>query len=92
MRTRAGGNHRIRLEGVEPGRSFCLETTVLPASTFSFHCEVTPAAGGSCISQAISMRGALGPIFSVLMGERIARSFVPLLDGLATYAEANASA
>ena len=92
MRTKAGGKHRIRLEGVEPGRRFRLETAVLPASKFSFRCEVAPAEGGSRISQAIAIGGALGPVFSVVMGERIASSFVPLLDGLANYAEANARA
>jgi hypothetical protein len=89
MRTRAGGTHRIRLEGVEPGRCFRLDTAVLPASKFSFRCEVAPVARGSRISQAIAIGGALGPVFSILMGERIASSFVPLLDGLANFAEAN---
>src|SRR5215469_13019325 len=65
MQTRAGGNHHIRLEGVEPGRRFRLETKVLPASTFSFRCEVAPVAGGSRISQTIAMGGVLGPVFSV---------------------------
>ncbi len=92
MRTRAGGTHRIRLEGVEPGHRFRLETAVLPASTFSFRCEVAPVGAGSRISQTIAVGGPLGPVFSVIMGERIAASFVPLLDGLANYAEANASA
>jgi uncharacterized protein YndB with AHSA1/START domain len=92
MRTRAGGKHRIRLEGVEPGRRFRLETVVLPASKFSFQCEVAQVAEGSRISQAIAIGGALGPVFSVLMGERIASSFVPLLDGLANYAEAQGRA
>ena len=92
MRTRAGGMHRIRLEGVEPGRRFRLETAVLPASKFSFRCEIVPVAGGSRISQAIAIGGPLGPVFSVMMGDRIASSFVPLLDGLANYAEAAASA
>ena len=91
MRTKAGGTHRIRLEGVEPGSRFRLETAVLPASTFSFRCEVTPGRGGSRISQAIAIGGPLGPLFSVMMGERIASSFVSLLEGLANYAEANGS-
>jgi hypothetical protein len=92
MRTRAGGTHRIRLAGVEPGHTFRLETSVLPASTFSFRCDVAPVSGGSRISQAIAIGGPLGPVFSAVMGERIASGFVPLLDGLANYAEANASA
>jgi hypothetical protein len=92
MRTRAGGMHRIRLEGVEPGHQFRLETAVLPASTFSFRCEVAPVGGGSRISQAIAIGGPFGPLFSVMMGERIASSFGPLLDGLANYVEAIAGA
>lgn len=50
-----------------------------------------PREGGSRISQAIAIGGLLGPVFSVMMGERIASSFQPLLDGLANYAEANGS-
>ena len=91
MRTKAGGTHRIRLDGVEPGHRFRLETNVLPASAFSFQCEVAPVAGGSRISQAIAIRGPLGPVFSAIMGERIASSFVPLLDGLANFAETKTS-
>ena len=91
MRTKAGGTRRIRLEGVEADHRFRLETAVLPASKFAFQCEVVPVGRGSRISQAIAIGGPLGPVFSVMMGERIASSFVPLLDGLANYAEANAS-
>ena len=91
MRTRAGGTHRIRLDGVEPGHRFRLETKVLPALAFSFQCEVSPVGGGSRISQAIAIRGPLGPVFSAMLGERIASSFVPLLDGLANYAETKPS-
>ena len=38
------------------------------------------------------MRGPLGRLYSILMGERIAESFRPLLDGLAPDAETTSSA
>src|SRR5919201_6228105 len=78
MRTKAGGQHRIRLTLVEPGRRFHLETAPAPLSTFTFECEVAPGAnGGSRISQGVAMRGPLGWLFSAMMGERIADSFRP---------------
>ena len=88
MRTRSGGQHEITLAEVQPGHAFQLETSVLPLTRFAFRCEVTPAAGGSRISQSLRMRGPLAALFAPLAGNRIAASFGPLLDGLARYAEA----
>jgi len=92
MRTKAGGQHPIRLESVQPGQAFRLVTTPVPLSTFTFTCDIAPdSRGGSRISQGVLMRGPLGWLFSAIMGERIADSFGPLLDGLARQAEAAAN-
>lgn len=85
--TTGAGTHDIHLENVISQRSFDLVTSPAPASTFRFHCEVAPRDGGSRISQAVSMSGLLGPLFSLMMGNRIAGSFEPLLAGLARAAE-----
>jgi uncharacterized protein YndB with AHSA1/START domain len=85
--TTGQGTHQIRLENVLDGRSFDLVTSPIPATAFRFHCEVTPSNGGSRISQGVSMSGLLAPIFSPLMGGRIAQSFEPILKGLAGAAE-----
>ncbi len=88
MRTKAGRAHRMQLTSVEPGRSFVLETSVLPLTHFAFRCEVAPTGQGkSRISQSLTMSGPLAPVFSPMAGERIAESFVPLLAGLASKAE-----
>jgi uncharacterized protein YndB with AHSA1/START domain len=79
--------HSIRIENVAAGRSFDLVTSVLPATTFRFHCEIRPSESGSRISQAISMGSFLGPVFSPMMSKKIAESFGPILDGLAREAE-----
>jgi uncharacterized protein YndB with AHSA1/START domain len=92
MKTKAGGQHQITLASVEPGRAFQLETSVLPGSRFAFRCEIVPTGGGSRISQAIRMQGPLAPLFSRMMGPRIAESFGPILDGLARQAESSAAA
>jgi uncharacterized protein YndB with AHSA1/START domain len=89
--TTGAGTHQIRLENVVAGRSFGLVTSPLPASTFHFHCEVTPADQGSRISQGLTMSGLLGPVFSPLMGGRIAQSFQPILEGLAREASGTAA-
>ncbi len=92
MTTRSGGQHQITLASVEPGRAFQLETSVLPGARFAFRCEVLPTPDGSRIGQSLRMRGPLAPLYSRMMGERVAASFGPLLDGLARHAEADGRA
>jgi uncharacterized protein YndB with AHSA1/START domain len=92
MTTRAGGKHAITLTEVQPGRSFRLETSPAPLSTFTFRCEVLANGGGSTISQSVTMRGPLGGLFSAMMGGRIAEGFEPILAGLKTAAESGDAA
>jgi hypothetical protein len=88
MTTKAGGRHPITLEAVQPGRSFRLETSPIPLGRFAFDCEVRPSSTGSTISQRITIGGPLGPLYSAMMGPRIASGFAPILDGLRAAAEA----
>jgi uncharacterized protein YndB with AHSA1/START domain len=89
MTTKSGGQHDIVIETVEPGRSFDLVSTGLPMTKLVFHCEVTPSGSGSRISQSVSLRGPLAPIFTGMMARRIGDSFPALLRGLASQAEAS---
>ena len=89
MTTRAGGTHAITLQTVQPGRSFRLETSPIPLGRFAFRCEVRPTgSGSSTISQSITIGGPLGPLYSAMMGRRIADGFEPILGGLKAAAEA----
>ena len=88
MHTRDNRAHQIQFANIQDGRSFDLETDVLPLTHFTFHCEVVPRTGGSTISQGIVMSGPLSFVFSPLAGDRIAATFEPLLKGLADRAEA----
>src|SRR5947209_4030936 len=55
----------VTITDVQPGRSFDLETSPVPLTVFTFHCEIVPnESGTSTISQGVTMRGALAPIFS----------------------------
>lgn len=93
MTTKAGGKHAITLQQVQPGRSFNLETSPIPLGRFTFQCEVRPAgSGASTISQSISIGGPLGPLYSAMMGRRIADSFGPILGGLKAAAESGETA
>jgi hypothetical protein len=85
--TTGAGSHDIRLENVVDGRSFDLVTSPLPATTFRFHCEISPNGEGSRISQGLTMSGLLAPIIAPMMGNRIAGSFEGILAGLAEQAE-----
>jgi hypothetical protein len=88
MTTKAGGKHDITLQAVQLGRSFELETSPIPLGRFHFACEVRPAGqDASTISQSITIRGPLGPLYSAMMGPRIAQGFEPILSGLKAAAE-----
>jgi hypothetical protein len=88
MTTKAGGRHAITLQSVVAGRSFELETSPVPLGRFHFACEVWPAGQDvSTISQRITIRGPLGPLYSAMMGSRIADGFEPILGGLKRAAE-----
>lgn len=86
--TTGRGTHRITIEAVEPGRSFELVAAPMPGHPFAFRCAVVPLdAGGSRISQAITIRGPLAGLLSAMMGKQIAASFGPILSALAAKAE-----
>jgi uncharacterized protein YndB with AHSA1/START domain len=90
MTTKSGGKHQVSIEAVQPGRSFDLVSDGLPMTKLVFHCEVTPTPTGCRVSQAVSMRGPLGPVFSGMAGKRIAETFPALLQGLKSAAEGSA--
>jgi uncharacterized protein YndB with AHSA1/START domain len=87
MHTPSGQHHQIELDNIRPGQSFDLETTVIPLTHFTFHCEVVPASDGSTISQSVTVSGPLGFIFGPMAGDRVAESFGGVLAGLAAKAE-----
>ena len=90
MNTRAGQHHKMRLAEVLPGRSFVLETRVVPGTKFLFHCKVEPAPGGKTkVSQTVEVKGPLGPILAPMMGPQVSKEFGTLLANLARKAEAS---
>jgi len=91
MTTKAGGTHDITLRDVEPGRSFGLETSPIPLGRFHFECQVQPGDRATTISQSITIGGPLGPLYSAMMGPRIAQGFEPILGGLKAAAEGEAA-
>jgi len=89
MKTKQG-TRQVQLTEVVPGRSFRLETTVIPLTRFAFECQVLAGpAGKTTISQAIRVGGPLGGVVGGMMGPQIANSFPALLQGLARKAEAS---
>ena len=89
MKTKQG-TRAIQLTEVVPGRSFRLETTVIPLTRFAFVCQVSPGSTGkTTLSQAIVVGGPLGGLVGGMMGKQIADTFPALLQGLARKAEAS---
>src|SRR5437763_15533326 len=62
MKTKQG-TRQVQLTDVVPGRSFRLETTVIPLTRFAFECQVAAGpAGKATISQGIRVGGhVVGP-------------------------------
>ena len=89
MKTKQG-TRQVQLTSVVPGRSFQLETTVIPLTRFAFECQVIAGpAGKTTISQGIRVGGPLGGLVGGMMGRQIADTFPALLQGLARKAEAS---
>jgi len=89
MNTPAGQHHHMKVIDLQPGRSFTLETSVIPLSRFHFVCTVEPAGSKTRISQSVKVVGPMGWLFDPMMGDQIAKDFDGVLDGLAKKAEAS---
>jgi len=87
MNTKAGQHHKMRIVDVQSGRSFALETNVVPGTTFRFNCSVEPVGVESRISQTVEVKGPLGPILRGMLGPQVSKEFGTLLSNLAKKAE-----
>ena len=87
MNTKAGQHHKMRIVDVQSGRSFALETNVVPGTTFRFNCSVEPVGVESKISQTVEVNGPLGPILRGVLGPQVSKEFGTLLSNLAKKAE-----
>src|ERR1700719_284220 len=56
MNTNAGQHHKMKLVDVVPGRSFALETSVVPGTMVRFNCSVLPAGAKTEISQRVAVK------------------------------------
>jgi uncharacterized protein YndB with AHSA1/START domain len=89
MKTKQG-TRQVVLTDVAPGRSFRLETSVIPLTRFAFDCKIASGpAGKTTVSQSITVGGPLGGVVGGMMSKQIADTFPPLLQGLARKAEAS---
>jgi hypothetical protein len=77
----------VTFHDVLPGRGFSMSMSGAPLTIFTFSCEVVPAGSGSMISQHVAFTGPLGSLFGAMMGNEMAKHFIPVLDDLAKTAE-----
>jgi hypothetical protein len=87
MNTKAGQHHQMTLMDVQPGKSFALETSVIPGTTFRFICRVDSASGKTSVGQWVQVKGPLG-FLGFMFGPGVAKEFGTLLRNLAHKAEA----
>ena len=86
MHTKAGQHHKMRIVDVQPGRSFVLETNVIPGTTFRFKCRVEPVGAETKISQTVEVKGPLG-FLGGMLGPGVSKDFGTLLSNLAKKVE-----
>jgi hypothetical protein len=86
MNTKAGQHHKMRIVDVQPGRTFVLETNVIPGTTFRFNCRVEPVGAETKISQTVEVKGPLG-FLRRMLGPGVSKDFGVLLSNLAKKAE-----
>jgi hypothetical protein len=87
MTTNRGSAHEVTFSNVVEGRGFSMSMAGAPLTTFTFSCEITPDGSGSTISQNVAIAGPLAFLFGPMMGNEMAKHFVPVLDDLARAAE-----
>jgi uncharacterized protein YndB with AHSA1/START domain len=88
MTTNRGSTHDVTFSNVVAGRGFSMTMAGAPLTVFTFHCEIFPDGAGSTISQRVAITGPLAFLFGPMMGNEMAKHFVPVLDDLARTAEA----
>lgn len=86
MNTPAGQHHQMQLLDVVPGRSFALETRVIPGTLFRFNCRIDGSGGKTRISQHVEVKGPLG-FLGFMFGPGVSKEFPTLLQNLAKKAE-----
>jgi uncharacterized protein YndB with AHSA1/START domain len=87
MTTDRGSSHDVTFHDVVAGRGFSMSMDGAPLTKFTFSCEIVPDGTGSTISQAVAISGPLAFLFAPMMGNEMAKHFVPVLDDLAKAAE-----
>jgi len=88
MTTSRGSVHGVTFHGVVPGRGFSMSMGGPPLTTITFSCEITPDGVGSTVAQNVAFSGPLAFIFGSMMGDEMAKRFVPVLEDLVRTAEA----
>ena len=86
MHTKAGQHHKMRILEVQPGRSFVLETNVIPGTTFRFNCRIELVGAETKVSQTVEVKGPLG-FLGGMLGPGVSKDFATLLSNLAKKAE-----
>jgi uncharacterized protein YndB with AHSA1/START domain len=90
MTTDRGSKHEVTFHDVIEGRGFSMSMSGPPLTTFTFTCEIAPEGAGSAIAQHVAITGPLAFLFGPMMGNEMAKHFVPVLDDLARTAESAA--
>jgi hypothetical protein len=72
-------------------RGFKMSMAGPPLTIFDFSCEIQPDGTGSMIAQNVAITGPLAFLFGPMMGNEMAKHFVPVLDDLARAAESGSS-
>lgn len=87
MTTNRGSTHDVTFSNVVEEEGFAMTMAGPPMTIFTFTCQITPDGTGSTIAQSVTISGPLAFLFGPMMGNEMAKHFVPVLDDLAKTAE-----
>jgi hypothetical protein len=90
MTTNRGSTHEVTFSNVFEGRAFSVSMAGPPLASITFSCEIAPNGTGSTIARTVTIAGPLAFLFGPMMGAKMAKHFIPVLDDLARTAEAGA--
>lgn len=91
METNRGTKHAVIFSDVHPSSGFSMTMSGPPFTKIRFTCSIVPAGQGSTIAQSVTFTGPMAFLFGRTLGPMMASHFAPVLDDLATAAEASAN-
>ena len=87
MTTMRDSTHEVTFHDVRHGSGFSMSMSGPPGANITFTCSIEANGAGSIIAQSVAFAGPMAWLFGAMMGNEMAKHFVPVLDDLARTVE-----